>query len=467
VKPRFLLVSVCFLLVLSVSCSNFGPGQPEVSPALPKTGVIHEKVSCAVNKGNTYALYIPVEKKLLYPVIVVFDPHGNGVLPLTLYKGLADKYKFILIGSNNSKNGISTDEVNSIVAGLMHEVRHRYPVDTNNICLLGFSGGARVAAMTAMYQVPVRSIIGCGAGFGATEQPVRFNFDYYGMAGTADFNMNEMLQLDQPLTRAGIRHCIAAFRGKHEWPPAAVMEDAVKWTILNNMRDGRLKPDPDFLDEVNQVFISRIDELKTNKHLMGAADACREAIVFLNGVAPVEVFKQDLAVLEKMPEYQSQVAYYNKLMKQEELEKQELINALQTKDLNWWKDKIKQYNFRVTTGGEKGDRINPEDTLKDCRLMAFLSLFCYMNANAALSQQNGDVAARIISIYELADPGNPEANYMNAMVLARRLDTQPALTQLSIAAAKGFSDKERLMRQAEFGTLKNSPQWFDLMKTMK
>jgi hypothetical protein len=350
---------------------------------------------------------------------------------------------------------------------LIHEVVTVYPADTNRIYFLGFSGGARVASMAAMYQVQVKGVIACGAGFGSTEQPIRYKFDYFGIAGTADFNMNEMLELDRPLTQAGFRQFITTFPGKHAWPPASVMEDAFCWITLNAMKDGRMEKDDLFLSGVVTMFGDRVKELKSNNQPVAAAEACREAISFVEGLVPADKFKEELLKIEILPDYQAQVAYRLSVLKKEEEEKQELMQALQSKDLTWWKARIKTYELGSANDEFKKKNINPEDTLKARRLMAFLSLFCYMNANAAVSRQNETAAVKILAIYEMADTANPEPNYMRAILLARRNENKAAIEQLKIAVTKGFDDKKRFAGQPEFRSLSNSPEWLDLKKTLK
>jgi len=469
------------LLLLTVSCKNGGSGQEGVKFPLPESGVLHEKVACKGQPGKSYALFIPGNTSLpdplqsgkeeihkrVYPVMIVFDPHGNGVFPLTLYKDLAEKYGFILFGSNDSKNGLPAEEIKSIIDALMNEVHIAYPVDTNRIYLLGFSGGARVAAMAAMYQVQVKGVIGCGAGLGGTEQPIRYKFDYFGIAGTADFNMSEMLQLEEPLSRAGFRHFIMTFPGVHAWPSTEVMEDAFRWITLNSMKDGLLKKEDRFISGVKTVLGDRINAATNNHMLITADDECRKAISFLEGLVSVDSIKSELQALEKLHEYQSQVAYRKKIMKMEEEEKQELMQALQAENLTWWKVKITNYELRITNDIGRDKKTDPEDTLKNRRLMAFLSLYCYMNANAAIARQNVNAAVKIIAIYEMADKGNPEPNYMRATLFARQSESEGAFAQLKIAIDKGFNDKHRLNSQQEFSSMKSAPEWSDLLKKIQ
>src|SRR3954464_3138449 len=65
-----------------------------------ETGKLINNVICKTDASQSYALYIPSLLKVL-SVIYFFDPHADGSLPLKNYKSLADKYGFILIGSNN------------------------------------------------------------------------------------------------------------------------------------------------------------------------------------------------------------------------------------------------------------------------------------------------------------------------------------------------------------------------------
>jgi len=456
-------------MVLYASCSPTGPA--DNGKTLPKPGEIHVKIASADNPSRSYALYIPRASaqppvktggtpERLYPVMIAFDPHANGALPLTNYMRLADKYGFIMMGSNDSRNGLDQDEVNGIVSAMVHEARTVYPVDTGRIYFLGFSGGARVASMEAMYHVKVRGVIACGAGFGNAERPFLYKFDYYGIAGTADFNMNELQQLDEPLSRAGFRHYIATFPGIHAWPPGEVMEDGFRWITLNAMRDGQIAKDSNYITQMLNQFNARLQDYSSRGRLLAAADECRMAISFAEGLASTSAFRAELNSLEKRTDYKAQLAYRIKVLKKEEEEKAELMQALEMKDLKWWKKKVSDL-------GSGNGKLNPEDTLKNRRLLSFLSLFCYMNANAAITRQNDAAAMKIVAIYEMADMSNPEPNFLRAILLARGSENEAAIGQIKIAFGKGFSDMPRMTAQPEFARLANSPGWTELINTRR
>ena len=67
---------------------------------------------CAGSNGSSYAVYIPKssEDKPL-PVIVCFDPKGDGTLPVNLFRRAAEKYKVMVVGSNVIKNGMPMQDV--------------------------------------------------------------------------------------------------------------------------------------------------------------------------------------------------------------------------------------------------------------------------------------------------------------------------------------------------------------------
>src|ERR1700761_2790973 len=109
-------------------------------------GQIVDKIVCGADASQSYALYIPVRGDMQpLPVVYFFDSHGVGSLPLRKYKTLADTYGFILVGSNNSKNGNDWTATETIWNRLFEDTRKRLKIDEHRIYTCGFSGGAKVA----------------------------------------------------------------------------------------------------------------------------------------------------------------------------------------------------------------------------------------------------------------------------------------------------------------------------------
>jgi predicted esterase len=82
-------------------------------------------------------------------VIIFFDPHAEGSLPVGKYARLANRSGTILMGSNTSKNGMQFEQTNAVAQALVQEANHRLAADPRRIALAGFSGGAKAALMAS------------------------------------------------------------------------------------------------------------------------------------------------------------------------------------------------------------------------------------------------------------------------------------------------------------------------------
>jgi hypothetical protein len=227
------------------------------------------------------------------------------------------------------------------------------------------------------------------------------------------------------------------------------------------MKDGTVKRDQDGIARIMEGFRERISMAKSQKQFIAAANLCKEAIQFADGLINFEEFSRELKDLQSLPAYKKQLTYRMMVLQSEKTEQQKFMDALFTKDEAWWKNRIDRMNQSPMQG------VNPEDTLMNARLKAFLSIICYANAKEAIRQRNREVAKSIINVYEMADPENPEPNYMRAVILLQRYDTAAAVAQLEKAVNKGFSDKIRMIQQPEFVMLKNSQAWFNLLQKIK
>ena len=70
-------------------------------------GEIIDRVTCAADPSQSYALFVPADytPSRTWPVIFAFDPGGRGRTPVERYQAAAERYGYIVVGSNNSRNG--------------------------------------------------------------------------------------------------------------------------------------------------------------------------------------------------------------------------------------------------------------------------------------------------------------------------------------------------------------------------
>ena len=128
-------------LVLLVSLSP--PSQAtQQTNAIPKNQVV-EKLECLNDSLQSYALYLPAnytpDRK--WPILYALDPGARGKTPVEHFKEAAEKYGWILAGSNNSRNGPwrRAAEAWSAMTKDMHQ---RFSIDDDLVYATSFSGGA-------------------------------------------------------------------------------------------------------------------------------------------------------------------------------------------------------------------------------------------------------------------------------------------------------------------------------------
>jgi tetratricopeptide (TPR) repeat protein len=209
-------------------------------------GVVLERVACQETSGQTYALFLPSSYSTgkRWPVVYAFDPAARGRVPVERFKEAAEKYGYIIVGSNNSRNGPVKASIEAFDA-MWRDTHARFAIDDERVYTTGFSGGARVASLAAtLCEKCVAGVIACGAGFNQAYPPTKSTrFAVFATVGVDDFNYPELAELGVQLERNGIPHRVATFEGGHAWPPAELCDEALLWMELQAMQRGRKAKD--------------------------------------------------------------------------------------------------------------------------------------------------------------------------------------------------------------------------------
>jgi len=459
-KIVFILIVPVLTILLSCNGGNGAPSAggsdsaaaaplPAATPAyeasLPKGRVV-DSMMCK-DGSQSFAFYLPsyytVDKA--FPVIYFFDPHTHGILPLKMYKDLAEKYGFVIVGSNASKNGMEWAETNKGAKALMTDVWSRIHIDDRRVYTAGFSGGARVASSIAMQDGGVAGVISCAAGFprGMTPQS---KFDHFGLVGNLDFNMGELQQLDGLLEQSGFTHQLLVFDGKHGWAPAEDLNTALLWMQVNAMKE-HLQPQNDVL-----VLALKVDNEKIIAAARSAGDAMKQQTVLnglvktLNGLADVTVYQKQLANIESSEAYKKAVVLQQQLQQTEMAQQQEFAQQFAAKDENWWTSKIAELNKKARSAPPLVAQMNQ-------RSLNFLGLISYMNSNHAIETGDLEHAAIYLSIFKKADPKNADQPYLSALYYVKKQDVPHAIATLKDAASMGYSDVWQLLSEPAFSSL--------------
>lgn len=217
-------------------------------PQTPAAGTVHPSVAVIAEPSNSYALYLPsnYSPQKHWPLLLVFDPFGRGEAGVKLFHEAAEKYGFIVVGSNNSRN---FQDPSNAIRLLWADVKERYAIDPKRIYTAGLSGGARVASSIALAcKSCIAGVIANGAGLPQGASPPGPEIaDWFLVAGTTDFNYPELLRLKEALDANGVASRFVVYDGPHNWMPEDFAERAVAWLQLRAMAKGLTAPDKEFI----------------------------------------------------------------------------------------------------------------------------------------------------------------------------------------------------------------------------
>jgi hypothetical protein len=461
----FFCLTACGHSVQNQTSSPESAGQIQSSnkDSFP-SGIMISNVACLSDPSNTYALYIPrkIKADQKFPIVFFFDAHARGTLPVKKYEALADRYGFILVASNNSKNGMDAGTVLKISTAFFRDALQRLPADLRNVFCGGFSGGARVAVGLAMQDLGIKGVIANSAGFNPKQEPLRKGICFVGLVGNEDFNLAEMKSTQASLNEAGTVNDLLIFNGKHDWAPINDMDKAFLLLTLEGIRENRM-PKNDSV--VNASYLA--DEREASKMLNGKTDiltkaaACQLMTVYYQGIKPVEKYKTELLKIYGSGPYKEARTKESQEGRLEQSRQEEYGKKIQEKDMAWWVEEVRRLQ-------------NEDNTSKDAvrvgenkRLMAYLSLVSFMNANGALNQDALVQAEQFLALYRLVDPSNPEWAYLLTCLRMRQNDIPHALDALRESVALGFNDVDRVRSQKEFQPVLNDEKFNEILAGIK
>ncbi len=403
-----------------------------------------------MDHSQTYALYLPkgYPAARSYPCIYFFDAHARGSLPVRIYKDIAERYGFVLVGSNNSQNGAAWPETNELVKTMMEDSRGRINIDPKRVYTSGFSGGSRVAASVAIFNGGIAGVIGCAAGFPQVQQAIQRKFDYVGIAGNHDFNFSEMAQLDNTLEQNGFQHQLITSNGMHGWPNAADLETAVLWLQINAIKEHLQPANETLVGAIKRDYDNRIAAAMAAKDWITAHDLAAGAVRVLNGVGDVSIFRKQLAEMETAG-YKDAVARQAKLAQAEQEQQQEVQSQFAGQNDKWLSEKIKQLNKSAEHAG------TPQEAQMNGRVLSYLEFVAYMYTDHALKAGDPASASKYLAIFKQAGPKNPDGGYLKAICSIQKGDHAGAIAALNEAASLGYDEVAKLIKDPAFSSVAN------------
>ncbi|MBI5770501.1 MAG: hypothetical protein HZA93_22175 [Verrucomicrobia bacterium] len=417
--------------------------------ALP-CGRVVERVECAKNPAQAYALYLPANyaPARRHPILLCFDPGANGRRAVERFAPAAEKFGWIVAGSLNSRNG-PWDANATAINALVQDVAARTAVDPRRLYAAGLSGGARVACQLALMNKLIRGVVACSAGFPGSEVPGRVDFPVFGTAGIEDFNHNEMRRLDTALDDARALHRIVIFDGGHEWLPAPLAEEALAWLELEAMRAGMRPRDEAFIAAQFSARRAAVPAQPPGENLR----ALKSLAADFKGLADTAGLEQQIAARSGSREVKTALKAERELLQRED----DLVGSLQERAFEGDIAYVRREGAKLRAQADAATD-TPERRLAR-RAIGALAAGGREGQRQLLAAREYEAAIARLELSAAVRPDRPQTHFDLARAYALNGDRKAALVALERALQLGFNDAARLATDPAFEKLRKDPKF--------
>ena len=459
-----LIKSCLWLIFVYLSC----PAQSE----LPK-GEIVEKVAIGTDASQSYALYLPKSytPQRKWPILYAFEPMARGKLPVTIFREAAEKYGYIVVGSDNSRNGLDGTALSKFLSALWDDTHRRFSIDERRVYTTGFSGGARVAVSLAASCRCVAGVIGNGAGFPSQLKPAAdLPFIYFNAIGIDDYNYSEINALRKSLTEVKLTHRIEKFDGAHQWLTAPVAEEALAWMQLHAIKSGILAQDEKFIEEYFQSRLAQAAELSAKKQSLEAFAGYTAVAADFSGIKDVTDIRKEIENRRRSDELRKAIR---------EEEHQIAMQARHAAFILSLGAKLMSAEEKITVLPElrnylahlQKDAGEKEDSSeRRIARRALGQVFAQTYEAGFFTFERGKKYDLALLNYELANeinPKSPRVPYDRARVYALSGQMKRALEFLEKAAGLGFKNWPEMEAEKAFEKLRQDEKFQKLLAGMK
>ena len=435
------------------------------------TGTIIDSVSVK-NSTETFAAYLPKEfdKDELASIVFIFEPAARGRVGIQPFIEAAETYNYILICSNDSKNG-PMDTNFEIIARLFKSIFATFSINEDRIYTAGFSGGARLATAVAVLTKQISGVIACGAGFSPyiLHKPIVWeDFSYVGLVGERDMNYQEMLSVQDWLEGLQMYNELFINGDEHRWPSSEQILKAFDWLELEAFRKNQ-KPINWYV--IKQVYDQYYLEASTTESQNKTEEAVWEYQRLLRNFDQyytLDSISKKVNRLRTSSEFVRQVRSRELLKAEEENIQNVFVDRFNseirkknpTHNVKWWQKKFDNLNTKFLLS---------EDSQKQqlgYRVNYTLYALAIETANAHLRDKN---YGKSLYCHQLLAELQPEKSYPIFLIakdyaLLNREDD--LIEYLGKAISKGFSEKSYILNAPEFDKFRNSEKFKNLIDKM-
>jgi dienelactone hydrolase len=445
----------------------------QAAPPIP-AGQVIDNVLCEKDASQSYALYLPsnytAEKS--WPVIYAFDPLARGKLPVSLFKNAAEKYGYIIVGSNNSRN-FALDDSSKAANAIWIDTHARLSLDPRQTYTTGFSGGARIAGLLAANCQPcqIAGVIAQGAGYYDPASPPTTSLVYFLTVGDQDFNWPEVIGVRRERENSGMPYRVRVFAGPHQWAPPALLHEAIEWIHLKAMQSGRRPQDTAFIDDAfRRVRAEAADAEKANDPL-AQLNAYRSLVSDFGGLKPVTEYEQKLDALRKSSALKASL---NK--ERSEIDEQQLLTASTSALLGkfaaaGWDDRlslkrdIRDAFAHLESEAKRASSESRRNLYRRC----FNDLWAQgiEAGQSQLVEHHSDIAVNYFQLMAEVSPHEPWPALLSAEAYNASGNKKEALKSIREALRRGLKNPDAIEKDRNLEALRTDPEFQKLVAEMK
>lgn len=422
-------VKFIFILVVCAGMQACSPKNRVTTPGRTEDQVVK------TNKAHSYQMFLPgsYDSEKNHPLILAFDPHGKGSIPMDLMKDAANKYGFVLVTSNMVKNGLP--DYKRIIGELLADVESKASINHAAIVFAGFSGGARMA-IHAGIETPGAGVIACGASvaYPAIKQVLQ-GTRMYNIAGTQDFNNKESSYAPGNEASWDNNYYTTTFVGTHRWPSSKSITDAIEYMYVVMVEQGKIE-ETESVSDIKSAVEDNVDSLISASDMLGAyKQAERASKMFASGT---DFFTDKMKSITENHEFKASIAEINQNVEFEKMLCQGYLSSFDSEPLAWWQKEIKALNDTIDN--------HREGPYKDMliRSKGYVGIICYAKCNGALQSGDKVKLRQYLDIYKAVEPANADMMYFTAHYF--RMTNLPDSSRYFArkAIGLGFDDSTRV-----------------------
>lgn len=269
-------------------------------------GKITDPLASVADPAVTYAYYLPshYDPASKWPVLFVFDARSRGAFAAGLFEDVAEERGWIVVSSNNTMSDTAAAPSLRAIATMGRDVERRFAIDPRRIYTTGFSGGAVLCWMLS-YSWPIAGIISSSGRPISDRDAEGVSFDWYGLAGTIDFNYTPTRQVERSLEGKQVAARTEFFEGGHRWAPKESLRRAVEWMELQAMKRGTCPRDAALIERL--LHVDQAQAAALTDPLLAMRQYAAIARTF-DGLAPVTELRERAAALARTPEVRKLLA---------------------------------------------------------------------------------------------------------------------------------------------------------------